>query len=66
MANFEFTRHEGEELTLQTAVYEAIGAASVCWESMEGTGTFDDDRATEIAQALVDFVENLMREPTDG
>jgi|GEM_PF-6301406 len=54
---FEFTRREGEELTLSTAVHEAIGAASVCWESMNGTGLFDESRAKEVAAKLIEFVE---------
>jgi hypothetical protein len=35
-----------------TAIQEAIGAASVCWESLEGTGVFDSDRAKKIADEL--------------
>jgi hypothetical protein len=35
-----------------TAIQEAIGAASVCWDSLEGTGVFDSDRAKKIADEL--------------
>lgn len=50
---FEFTEREGEPLTLETAVFEAIGAASVCWENMTGTGVFQDGRARAIGETLV-------------
>ena len=60
---FEFTQREGEELTLQTAVFEALGAVSVCWELMGGDGVFDDTRAREIGEKLVAFVEGSLPVP---
>ena len=48
---FEFDRRE--PLTLTSAVYQAIGAASVCWENPAGAGVFDSDRAAEVAEALL-------------
>lgn len=48
---FAFDRRES--LTLTSAVYQAIGAASVCWENPGGAGVFDSDRAAEIAEALL-------------
>ena len=39
--------------TLEEAVFTALGAASVCWESMEGTGVFQSDRAKAIGDALL-------------
>lgn len=39
--------------SLEQAVYECIGAASVCWEHMEGSGVFQDDRARDIAEQLL-------------
>lgn len=49
---FEFDHCED----LRQAVYEAVGAASVCWESMEGTGVFDTTRASAVADALLQYV----------
>jgi hypothetical protein len=43
---------EGE---LATSVGAAIGAASVCWESMSGTGLFDSDRARQISSELLEI-----------
>lgn len=40
---------------IESAVFEAIGAASVCWESMEGTGVFDSTRAKKIGDELVEY-----------
>lgn len=36
-----------------TAVFEGLGAASVCWDSLEGTGVFDSTRAKEIGEAIL-------------
>lgn len=39
--------------TIEAAVYQALGAASVCWDSMEGTGVFHSDEAKAIAEELL-------------
>jgi hypothetical protein len=41
-------------LTIQEAVFQAIGAASVCWEHPEKAGVFDSDRAKDIGNGLLD------------
>lgn len=46
-----------------SAVYQAIGAASMCWESMAGTGVFDDGQAHAIAEGLVAY---LRENPLSG
>lgn len=53
MAKFEFSQPPE---SLSQAVHEAVGAASVCWENMSGTGVFDDTRAREVAQGLLDYI----------
>jgi len=42
--------------TSQEAVFQAIGAASVCWEHMDGTGVFDSDKAKEIGEELMEWM----------
>ncbi len=37
---------------MRNKVYEAIGAASMCWETPEGAGIFQSDRAQIIADNL--------------
>jgi hypothetical protein len=37
-------------------VFEAIGAGSTCWESLEGTGIFQDDRAVAVGNALCEVL----------
>jgi hypothetical protein len=39
--------------TLKGAVYRAIGAASVCWKTLEGAGVFQSDRAKLIGEELL-------------
>jgi hypothetical protein len=41
---------------LEEAVFQALGAASVCWESMEGTGVFQSDRAKQIGEELLGII----------
>jgi hypothetical protein len=48
---FEFTVRAGEEITLDEAIGQAIGAASMCW-SVVPFGVFESDRASEILDAL--------------
>lgn len=43
-------------LTLRDAVFQALGAASMCW-SETPTGVFDPDLATEIGDALMAEIE---------
>ena len=57
MSSFDFTKNSNDELTIDEAVFQAIGAASVCWENMEGAGIFDSDRAKDIGDKLLAFIE---------
>lgn len=43
--------------TIEEVVGQAVGAASVCWESMEGTGVFDDARARQIVEDVLMFIK---------
>jgi hypothetical protein len=49
--------HDGT-LTIESAVFQALGAASVCWSDMSGTGVFEDQRAKEIGETLLAFIAN--------
>lgn len=56
---FEFAREEDGTLSLDAAVFQALGAASVCWEG--GTrGLFMEQRATEIGRALLDEIQERL------
>lgn len=46
---------------LETKVFEALGAASTCWESLEGTGVFDSDRAKDLGDELVAWIRTQAR-----
>lgn len=52
----EFDREHDGSLSLSAAVFQALGAASVCWEHMEGTGIFQSDRAKAIGDELVEVL----------
>ena len=51
--SFEFDNREGD---LESYVFQAIGAASVCWESLNGTGIFDSTRAKGIGDKLLEKI----------
>lgn len=53
------------DVDLEEAVYAALGAASVCWESMAGTGVFQSDEASAIGEELVRFVQQEIQVVTD-
>ncbi len=41
---------------MESAIFQALGAASVCWESLENTGIFDSTRARQIGDELMELV----------
>ena len=54
---FAYVLSDGKnEHTLESVVMQSIGAASVCWESMEGTGVFNSNRARQIGQKLLEWI----------
>lgn len=52
----------GEGDTLANMVYQAIGAASVCWTDMAGQGVFMSERAEQIAAELIGIIDDTVRE----
>jgi hypothetical protein len=47
--------HDGS-LPLESAVGQAVGAASMCWEHVDRAGVFDDQRARAVADALLAYL----------
>lgn len=41
---------------LDSAVMEALGAASSCWENLEGAGVFDSTRCGAIGERLLELL----------
>lgn len=60
MSDFEFMRREGEDLTLDEAVLQALGFASTCWVPAP-FGVFDSERAKQAGDALVEFASKPRR-----
>lgn len=46
---------------LQQEVFEALGAASTCWETPEGAGVFDSTRAKELGDGLMSKIDAHVR-----
>lgn len=63
---FDFSYEDDGSLSLESAVFQALGAASVCWESLEGTGIFDSDRAREIGERLLEVINSQGKVEWDG
>lgn len=47
---------DSEGPSLEGAVYQALGAVSVCWENMEGTGVFQSTEAVRISEGLLKYI----------
>jgi hypothetical protein len=45
--------------TVEAVVFQAIGAGSVCWESMEGTGIFNDGWAHALGAAACQRLQEM-------
>ena len=58
MGDFNFQPNHDGTLTLKEAVRQALGAASVCWSNVSGAGTFQSERCSDIADALIEFIES--------
>lgn len=43
------TNRFDDALTVEQLIYQAVGAASVCWENPGGAGIFDDGKARGVA-----------------
>ena len=56
MKNVIFTGNN-QPKDLDEVIGQCIGAASVCWESMDETGLFDMVRGAAIATEVVDWIE---------
>lgn len=47
--------------TLEEAIGLSIGAASSCWDNLEGAGVFESERAGVITETLVELVRDYVR-----
>ncbi len=50
---FELDPDPAVEDKARSIVAEAVGAGSVCWESMESTGVFQDQKALQVVEAAM-------------
>ena len=61
---FHFSPEHDGSVPLETAVFQALGAASVCWDPWDGKGVFMSERAKEIGDALVAYVREMYPHPS--
>jgi hypothetical protein len=52
--------------TLEEAVFQAVGAASMAWENPAGAGVFDSDRAKAVGEELLAWVQRGRNHPRLG
>lgn len=57
---FAFVQTAGDDLTLEEILFQALGAASMCWVGGTGDLEFDSSRAKEIGLALMREVDRAM------
>lgn len=58
---FAFTQSTTEELPIEEVLFQALGAASMCWDPRPYSQVFDSTRAREIGEALLDEVRRYLR-----
>ena len=46
----------GPDVDLVTAVFEAVGTASMCWEHVDRAGVFDTRLAAQVAEDLLAYL----------
>lgn len=57
MGEFEFD--EREDADLASYVFQALGAASMCWNPRPSTAVFDSTQAKEIGEALLKKIKEF-------
>lgn len=55
---FKFTKEYDGTLSIESAVFQALGFASVCWTGSP-QGIFKSDECKSAGDALVEFIKNL-------
>lgn len=63
---FEFQPEHDGTVPLETAVFQALGAASACWTNLAGAGVFESERAEAIGQALIARINELALDARPG
>jgi hypothetical protein len=58
---FSFHQSSTEELTLEEVLFQALGAASMCWVGGTGSLEFDSVRASQVGHALLAEVQRFIR-----
>jgi len=46
---------------LRTLIFEALGEASMCWEFPEKAGVFQNDRAEQIGNKLLEEINSVLK-----
>lgn len=45
--------------SVESVIFQAIGLGSMCWESLNGTGTFNDNLAKRAGEDAVERLREL-------
>ena len=61
---FEFQAGD-QPLNLSDVVFQALGAASVCWENLAGAGVFDSQRAKMIGHEVMRWIRQNVGRPME-
>ena len=55
---FGYFKTDDEALSLESAIFQALGAVSMCWEFPYAGGEFQSSWAKEIGDNLVSYIRN--------
>lgn len=59
---FEFQPNADGTLTLENAVFQALGSASASWENLSGAGEFQSERASDAGKKLIEHITAMYRQ----
>lgn len=63
---FDFSVEHDGSLSTASAVFQALGYASTCWENMSGTGVFQSERAKQAGDRLMELLQKRGVSEQDG
>ena len=47
---------------VREVIFQALGAASMCWEPRPGNLVFDSDLASKIGEGLIGYIDKLLEQ----
>jgi hypothetical protein len=60
LRRFDMMDMDNEMRVLESEIFMALGAVSMCWDSLDSAGNFDSERCVKIGRELMGQVREVM------